>query len=64
MACECPADAKYSSACKHRVAVAIRTQFLDAAATQVVADGGTVVSDDTGESDECDCADLGDGFPC
>jgi hypothetical protein len=31
----------------------------------MVADGGTVVSDgDAGETDECDCADLGDGFPC
>ncbi|EJN57393.1 SWIM zinc finger family protein [Halogranum rubrum] len=65
VACECPADAKYSSACKHRVAVAIRTPLLDAVATQAVADGGTVVSDgNTAESDECDCADLGDGFPC
>lgn len=29
--CECPADRKYDSACKHRVAVAIRSPVLDAA---------------------------------
>ncbi|WP_132061009.1 SWIM zinc finger family protein [Halorussus amylolyticus] len=29
-ACTCPADVKYSGACKHRVAVAIRQPILDA----------------------------------
>ena len=29
--CECPADEHYESACKHRVAVAIRRPVLDAA---------------------------------
>lgn len=65
VACECPADEKYSSACKHRVAVAIRTPLLDAAATQAVADGGTVASDgESDNEDECDCEDLDDEFPC
>lgn len=40
--CECPAHAKYDGACKHRVAVAIRTPILDAAVhQQLAADGGT-----------------------
>jgi len=30
-ACECPADQQYEGACKHRVAVAIRTPVLAAA---------------------------------
>jgi len=43
--CECPADAKYDGACKHRVAVAIRKPILDAAIDrQIVADGGEPVS--------------------
>jgi hypothetical protein len=29
--CECPADEQYASACKHRVAVAIRRPVLQAA---------------------------------
>lgn len=41
--CECPADARFDGACKHRVAVAIRRPVLDAARGQpVAADGGTV----------------------
>lgn len=31
VACECPADTYHASACKHRMAVAIRTPVLDAA---------------------------------
>ncbi|MFC7114680.1 SWIM zinc finger family protein [Natronoarchaeum sp. GCM10025703] len=39
--CECLADANYESACKHRVAVAIRRPILDAAVDrQLAADGG------------------------
>ncbi|QLG61083.1 SWIM zinc finger family protein [Halorarum salinum] len=38
--CECPADRKYEGACKHRVAVAIRTPVLEAAIhAQLAADG-------------------------
>ena len=72
--CECPADAKYEGACKHRVAVAIRRPILDAVAhQQLVADGGPQTkpnaTDDpeTGQKpkeQDCNCADLGDGFPC
>jgi len=48
--CECPADANYDGACKHRVAVAIRRPILDAAVDrQIVADGGERVS--AGEED-------------
>lgn len=40
-ACECPADAHYEGACKHRVAVAIRRPVLDAAIDrQLATDGG------------------------
>ncbi|SNZ15321.1 SWIM zinc finger [Natronoarchaeum philippinense] len=43
--CNCPADANYDGACKHRVAVAIRRPILDAAVDrQVAADGGTPIS--------------------
>lgn len=60
-----PADAKYFSVSKHRVAVAMRALLLDAVATQAVADGRIIVSDgDSGELDVCDCAELGDEFPC
>ncbi len=42
--CECPADANYEGACKHRVAVAIRRPILDAAIDQqLAADGGKPV---------------------
>jgi len=47
ISCECPADTHYDSACKHRLAVAIRTPVLQAAvsrcttAARAVADGGT-----------------------
>jgi len=50
--CECPADAKYDGACKHRVAVAIRRPILDAAIDrQIVADGGKPVSADEADPD-------------
>ncbi|MFC7079534.1 SWIM zinc finger family protein [Halorussus caseinilyticus] len=43
-ACTCPADAKYSGACKHRVAVALRQPILDAVRHhQLLADGGETV---------------------
>jgi len=43
--CECPADASYEGACKHRVAVAIRRPILDAAIDrQLAADGGKPIA--------------------
>ena len=43
--CECPADANYEGACKHRVAVAIRRPILDAAINrQLAADGGKPIA--------------------
>src|SRR6056297_4311362 len=43
-ACTCPADATYSGACKHRVAVALRQPILDAVRHhQLLADGGEAV---------------------
>ncbi|MFC6787123.1 SWIM zinc finger family protein [Halobaculum halobium] len=43
-ACTCPADARFDGACKHRVAVAIRSPVLaaarDVSTTRVAADGG------------------------
>ena len=65
--CECPADATYEGPCKHRVAVAIRPRILDLVArVQVVADGGTRANGhyELAESDQCDCDELNDGFPC
>jgi len=71
--CECPANANYDGACKHRVAVAIRKPVLDAAIHQrVAADGGTAVDDgqtnkNTSEDprpDDCDCDELANDFPC
>ena len=73
-ACTCPADENYSTACKHRIAVAIRRPILDAAThQQIVADGGRVQSklgdrvhtaDESSDERECDCADLSGDFPC
>lgn len=78
-ACTCPADAKYSGACKHRVAVALRQPILDAVRHhQLLADGGEAVQisnqvrDHEETSEEvagtedpgCDCADLSSDFPC
>jgi len=43
-ACTCPADAKYTGACKHRVAVALRRPILDAVRhQQFLTDGGKMV---------------------
>ena len=68
VACECPAEQKYPSACKHRVAVAIRTPLLEAATSQAVTDGGAVTlkdeSEDEEEGDDCDCEHLESDFPC
>ena len=73
IACECPADARYDGACKHRVGVAIRTPLLQAATDHfLVADGGTQIETEaeahTGDSNcdqpaDCDCDGLGE-FPC
>ncbi|WP_423743916.1 SWIM zinc finger family protein (plasmid) [Haladaptatus sp. SPP-AMP-3] len=73
IACECPADARYEGACKHRVGVAIRTPLLQAATNHfLVADGGTqiekeaethVEDSDSDQPEDCDCDGLG-GFPC
>lgn len=66
-ACECPADATYEGPCKHRVAVAIRPRILDLATkVQVAADGGIRANDyhESAESDQCECDELSDGFPC
>ncbi|ELZ28970.1 zinc finger SWIM domain protein [Halogeometricum pallidum JCM 14848] len=65
--CECPADAAYEGPCKHRVAIAIRPRILDLVArVQVIADGGTTANDryEPAESDQCDCEELNEGFPC
>jgi hypothetical protein len=73
--CTCPADEKYSGACKHRIAIAIRRPILDAVRRQqLVADGGIKTQSSTrrssesedGEDDDrdCDCADLSGDFPC
>ncbi|QCJ45885.1 SWIM zinc finger family protein [Haloprofundus sp. MHR1] len=67
IACECPADEKYPGACKHRVAVAIRSVVVDAAVEmQALADGGSVRASTRYETDEssCDCEQLSNGFPC
>ena len=70
-ACTRPVDAKYSGACKHRVAVALRRPILDAVRHhRLLANGGETVrplnrsldheenSEDQAETDEpdCDCA--------
>ncbi|WP_310732959.1 SWIM zinc finger family protein [Halostella salina] len=75
--CECPANATYDGACKHRVAVAIRRPVLDAALDrQVAADGGTprkqrnaadtssVTAKNTEPPTDCDCDELTTEFPC
>lgn len=67
--CECPADAKYEGACKHRVAVAIRTPLLDAVTQRLATDGGvqtdqnTSRRDDGERPDDCLCVADSD-FPC
>jgi hypothetical protein len=62
--CTCPADAHYESACKHRVAVAIRKPVLTAA-TRALTDGGTTTEADASVEapEDCTCASLGD-LPC
>ncbi|RXK47036.1 SWIM zinc finger family protein [Halorientalis pallida] len=77
--CTCPADARFEGACKHRVAVAIRTPILDAATTSIAADGGTTGADkrsiedriSTGhdspvasETDTDECEECFEDFPC
>ena len=66
VACECPADERFDTACKHRIAVAIRTPVLDAVRTkQLAADGGVGVDEREKEvPEDCDCAALSDDFPC
>jgi len=68
--CTCPADARFNGACKHRVAVAIRTPIMAAANRQVVADGGVETSskrpshqqEQSVEDDECE--ECLEDFPC
>lgn len=73
ISCTCPADAHYETACKHRVAVAIRRPLIDAATMmqhRLVADGGGPTAkpsqDDSEEASpaDCDCSELRDDFPC
>jgi hypothetical protein len=69
-ACSCPADRYGDTACKHRIAVAIRRPALDttrestetADSTSAVPDGGETVPDSAPES--CTCDDLPGTFPC
>ena len=74
--CRCPADVEYTRACKHRVAVAIRSKILEMAIeAQVAADGGAVddrcenesVADPEAEretpSTDCECHPE-DRLPC
>ncbi|MFD1586766.1 SWIM zinc finger family protein [Halorientalis brevis] len=66
-ACTCPADERFDGACKHRVAVAIRSPVLDAArTTPVAADGGQASdgSENAGPEIDCDCGELPGEFPC
>lgn len=71
--CTCPADANYPSACKHRIAVAIRRPILDAVAQQrLLTDGGargfrSTDNQTHAESDadpECDCVELRSDLSC
>lgn len=71
--CECPADGHFESACKHRVAVALRAPVPDAVTqSQVIADGVSpapepatgAIEGATGEGGACDCGLVADGFPC
>ena len=67
--CECLADERFDGACKHRVAVAIRTPVM---AKSVAADGGVdeeVISEsdsdvEDGTPDDCECGELPGAFPC
>ena len=78
--CECPADRYAETACKHRVAVAIRDPILSAVTERpsLVADGGSKPeqehSSENPESpseqeeahrpDGCDCLEFDSAFPC
>ena len=69
--CTCPANARFEGACKHRVAVAIRTPILQAANRQVVADGGVERLQGraghpggTGEEEDDECEACLEEFPC
>ena len=66
--CECPADAHYDGACKHRVAVALRASVLEASAQiRTIVDGGRVNEQTAMEEDEdleCDCIEHPGRFPC
>jgi uncharacterized Zn finger protein len=62
--CTCLAATHGEDACKHRVAVAIRSPVLAAATRQVAADGGTVVDDGEPAEDDEECADCIGDFPC
>ncbi|MFC6993236.1 SWIM zinc finger family protein [Haladaptatus sp. GCM10025707] len=63
--CECPADAHFEGACKHRLAVAIRAPILQAAqkVERVVTDGG-VAPATAPEVDEPSCEECFPGFTC
>ena len=68
--CECPANHSYEGACKHRVAVAIRTPVLNAArehGERALADGGVVGAGGSGQGEEevdSECEDCIGDFPC
>jgi hypothetical protein len=72
-ACECPAAWKYEGACKHQVAVAIRTPIIEAARDyeqRALTDGGfSQVGEphthtEENEIDEVPCEDCIGKFPC
>lgn len=78
-ACTCPADRYGDTACKHRIAVAIRQPIpdtgidpaaVDADRSTPVTDGGDATADSRAEeradavADGCSCADLPGSFPC
>lgn len=48
--CECPADEYHDGACKHRVRVALAPAVIEAAAPELVTDGGQIV--DAGDDAE------------
>ena len=66
--CDCPADTRYSGACKHRVAVAIRRPILEAATQmQTVGESRGRSQSDAGDESEPEvagCEHLSEEFPC
>ena len=69
ISCECPADAHYDGACKHRIAVAIRAPVLKASThVQAIADGSLVIEhtdeNDDDEAVACDCIEHPGKYPC